>query len=55
MCDRTQSVYSEHSMRDIGDTVGEGLYCGHHFVDTNFKTILTTSVMKLPQDKHDTF
>ena len=42
-------------MRDIGDTVintvGEGLYCGHNFVDTNFKIKLTTAVMKLPQDK----
>ena len=54
MCDRTQSVHSGHSMIDIGDTVGEGLYCGHYFVDTKFKTPLTTAVMKPPQDKNDT-
>ena len=51
MCDRTQSLYSGHSMIDIGDIVGEGLYCGHYFVDNIFRAPLTTSVMKLPQDK----
>ena len=58
MCDRTQSVHSGHSIRDMGDTVintvGEGLYCGHFFIDTNFKTPLTTAVTKPPRDKNDT-